>query len=124
MTDYQKMRITRMRKQGIGYTIIAKELRLSLGSIKAFCRRNDLQSSDLLSSIQDESIVETSSENDLISSGNRGNSTTAKQQRTFANTDASSDHPVCEVTVSYSDEPDPGVIADVLELLTHANYGR
>ena len=124
MTDYQKMRITRMRKQGIGYTIIAKELRLSLGSIKAFCRRNDLQSSDLLSSIQDESIVETSSENDLISSGNRGNSTTAKQQRTFASTDASSDHPVCEVTVSYSDEPDPGVIADVLELLTHANYGR
>ena len=124
MTDYQKMRITRMRKQGIGYTIIAKELRLSLGSIKAFCRRNDLQSSDLLSSIQDESIVETSSENDLISSGNRGNSTTAKQQRTFAHTDASSDHPVCEVTVSYSDEPDPGVIADVLELITHANYGR
>ena len=47
MTDYQKKRITLMRKQNIGYSAIAKELRLSLGSVKAFCRRNDLQSTDI-----------------------------------------------------------------------------
>ena len=54
MTDYQKKRITLMRKQNVGYATIAKELRLSLGAVKQFCRRNDLQSDDLETDTQHE----------------------------------------------------------------------
>ena len=56
MTDYQKKRITLMRKQNVGYATIAKELRLSLGAVKQFCRRNDLQSDDLETDTQLENI--------------------------------------------------------------------
>ena len=50
--------------------------------------------------------------------------TTAKQPRALENTELSDGQPICEVTVSYADEPDLGAVADVLDLLTHANYGR
>lgn len=56
--------------------------------------------------------------------GSRVNSTTAKQPRALENTGLSDGQPICEVTVSYADEPDLGAVADVLDLLTHANYGR
>ncbi len=56
MTDYQKKRITLMRKQNAGYAMIAKELRLSLGSVKQFCRRNGLQSGALEAGTQLENI--------------------------------------------------------------------
>ena len=75
MTDYQKKRITLMRKQNVGYATIAKELSLSLGAVKQFCRRNDLQSDDLETDTQLENIAETPPENDLISVESRGNST-------------------------------------------------
>ena len=124
MTDYQKKRITLMRKQNVGYAMIAKELKLSLGSVKQFCRRNGLQSGDLETDTQPENISETPPDVDLISDGNRVNSTTANRPRALANTGVSGDQPVCDVTVSYADEPDLGAVADVLDLLTHANYGR
>ncbi len=59
MTDYQKKRITLMRKQNVGYATIAKELRLSLGAVKQFCRRNGLQSGTLETDTQPENISET-----------------------------------------------------------------
>ncbi len=124
MTDYQKKRIALMRKQNVGYATIAKELKLSLGSVKQFCRRNSLQCSDFENGTQPENIAETPPENDLISVKSRGISTTAKQSRTVESTGFSGDQVICEVTVSYADEPDFGAVADVLDLLTHANYGR
>ena len=72
MTDYQKKRITLMRKQNVGYATIAKELRLSLGAVKQFCRRNDLQSDDLETDTQHENYAEPPLENDLISVESRG----------------------------------------------------
>jgi DNA invertase Pin-like site-specific DNA recombinase len=42
MTQEQKRRITEMRKQNLGYAYIAKELDISLNTVKVFCRRNDL----------------------------------------------------------------------------------
>ena len=65
-----------------------------------------------------------SSDIDLIRANSRDNSTTAKQPRALENTGLSDGQPICEVTVSYADEPDLGAVADVLDLLTHANYGR
>ena len=79
---------------------------------------------DLASDTQPENISASSPEIDLISAGSRVNSTTAKQPRNLAKTGVSGDHPVCDVTISYADEPDLGAVADVLDLLTHANYGR
>ena len=124
MTANQKRRITLMRQNHVGYAAIANELKLPLSTVKAFCRRNGLQASDLASDTQPENISETSPDIDLISAGSRGNSTTAKQPRTLENIGISGNQPVCEVTVSYADEPDLGAVADVLDLLTHANYGR
>ena len=124
MTDYQKKRITLMRKQNVGYATIAKELRLSLGAVKQFCRRNDLQSDNLETDTQPENIAETQPVNDLISVESRGNSTTAKRPRALEKPGTQGSQPVCDVTVSYADEPDETAVADVLTMLTNAHYGR
>ena len=124
MTDYQKKRITLMRKQNVGYAMIAKELKLSLGSVKQFCRRNDLQSDDLETDTQHENYAEPPLENDLISVESRGNSTTAKRPGALKKPGFPDGQPVCDVTVSYADEPDEVAVADVLTMLTNAHYGR
>ena len=124
MTENQKRRIILMRKNHIGYAAIANELKLSLSTVKSFCRRNSLQSSDIETDTQPENISVSSQKVDLIRADSRVNSTTAKQSRALENTELSDGQPICEVTVSYADEPDLGAVADVLDLLTHANYGR
>ncbi len=124
MTENQKRRIILMRKNHIGYAAIANELKLSLSTVKSFCRRNSLQSSDIETDTQPENISVSSQKVDLIRADSRVNSTTAKQPRALENTELSDGQPICEVTVSYADEPDLGAVADVLDLLTHANYGR
>lgn len=124
MTENQKRRIILMRKNHIGYAAIANELKLSLSTVKSFCRRNSLQSSDIETDTQPENISVSSQKVDLIRADSRVNSTTAKQPRALENTELLDGQPICEVTVSYADEPDLGAVADVLDLLTHANYGR
>ena len=42
MTDYQKSAIKQLRESGVGYGKIAAELKLSLNTVKSFCRRNDV----------------------------------------------------------------------------------
>lgn len=42
MTQEQKTRIAQLRHQNVGYASIARELSLSINTVKAFCRRNDL----------------------------------------------------------------------------------
>jgi len=42
MTSEEKNQIARMRKSGLGYTKIARELGLSKNTVSSFCRRNDL----------------------------------------------------------------------------------
>ena len=124
MTDYQKKRITLMRKQNVGYATIAKELRLSLGAVKQFCRRNGLQSGTLETDTQLENIAETPPDVDLISTENRGNNTTAKRSGALEKTGFPDGQLVCDVTVSYADEPDKAAVADVLTILTNAHFGR
>ena len=124
MTQEQKKQITEMREQNLGYAYIARELDISLNTVKAFCRRNDLSGNRSNGDTQPENISVSSQDIDLISAENRGNSSSAKQAGSLENTGFSDGQPVCDVTVSYADEPDPGAVADVLELLTHANYGR
>ena len=124
MTDLQKKRITKLRQQGFGYASIAAELKMPVGTVKTFCRRNNLQTGDLASDTQPENISESSPDIDLLSAENRGNTTACKRPRGLENTEFSDGQPVCEVTVSFADEPDQGAIADVLDMLTHAHYGE
>ena len=110
MTENQKRRITLMRQNHVGYAAIANELKLPLSTVKAFCRSNGLQASDLASDTQIENIAESSPEIDLISAGSRGNSTTATKPESLAKPGFSDDQPICEVTVTCADEPDEAAI--------------
>ena len=40
MTEAQKKMIAKMRDLGAGYTEVAKQLDLPVGTIKTYCRRN------------------------------------------------------------------------------------
>lgn len=42
MTDEQKTKIVSLRREGLGYTTIAKRLDISKDTVKSFCRRNGL----------------------------------------------------------------------------------
>lgn len=42
MTDGQRHQIIQLRKEGCGYTAIAKELDISRDTVRSFCRRNGL----------------------------------------------------------------------------------
>ena len=124
MTDYQKKRITLMRKQNVGYAMIAKELKLSLGAVKQFCRRNGLQSDGLETDTQPENISVITPPIDLINAGKRGNSTTVNRPGSLENAGFSDGRPICKVTFSYADTADETAVADVLNMLMHADYGR
>ena len=124
MTANQKRRITLMRQNHVGYAAIANELKLPLSTVKSFCRRNGLQASDLASDTQPENIAEASPDIDLISAGSRGNSTTATKPESLAKPGFTDDQPICEVTITYADEPDEAAVSDVLDMLRSANYRR
>ena len=124
MTANQKRRITLMRQNHVGYAAIANELKLPLSTVKTFCRRSGLQASDLASDTQPENIAEASPDIDLISAGSRGNSTTATKPESLAKPGFSDDQLICEVTITYADEPDEAAVADVLDMLRSANYRR
>ena len=123
MTNNQKKRITLLRQQGTGYARIASELKLSVSTVKTFCRRNRLMSSDLANDTQPERISETTPIVDLISAEKRGNSTDNRRGR-LGTAGHSDDQPVCEVTIKYADTDDIAAVADVLTLLTNAHYGE
>ena len=42
MTEKQRHEITRLRREGFGYTAVAKQLGISKDTVKSFCRRNGL----------------------------------------------------------------------------------
>ena len=47
MTSEQKLMIEEYRRNGIGYKQIAKDVGISVNSVKTYCRRNNLRSDDL-----------------------------------------------------------------------------
>ena len=48
MNDMQKSQIINMRAAGIGYKAIAKNLDISENTVKSFCRRNNLTSTEMI----------------------------------------------------------------------------
>ena len=43
MTNGEKMLITQQRRQGLGYTEIARKLGMSVNTVKSFCQRNGIK---------------------------------------------------------------------------------
>ena len=123
MTLEQKNQIARMREQNLGYAYIAKEMGISVNTIKAYCRRNDLSGNRSLSDTQPEKASGTSDRIDLNIAGRHGNTTTAKKPGGVGNTDVLGDQQVWDVSVSFADEPDETAVADVLSMLKNARYG-
>ena len=122
MTLEQKSKIARMREQNLGYAYIAKEMGLSVNTIKAYCRRNDLSGNRSLPDTQSEKTFEASGEIDLHIDGRHGNTTTAKKPGSVGNTDVPGNQQVWEVSVSFAEEPDETAVADVLSMLKNARY--
>ena len=73
MTEAQKKMIAKMRGLGAGYTEVAKQLDLPVGTIKTYCRRNGLTGDRR--DTQHQKKPRNTRENDLIDVENRGNST-------------------------------------------------
>ena len=76
MTQEQKTRIAQLRQQNVGYASIARELSLSINTVKAFCRRNDLAGTRNPAVETIETLSRESPDIDLPSGPKRGNSTT------------------------------------------------
>ena len=43
MTNGEKLLITQQRRQGLGYTEIARKLGMSVNTVKSFCQRNGIK---------------------------------------------------------------------------------
>ena len=71
MTEEQKDTITAMRHDQFSYAAIADRLSLSVNAVKAFCRRNALDSRQLTNGKRISDLPETMPSDGLILSRNR-----------------------------------------------------
>ena len=101
MTAEQKFKIASLRKQGFGYSAVAKELGLPKSTVSNYCRANGLAGS----------LVEEKEKNNLLSEPSGVNTVRAgsleKQRPTV----------VPKVTVTFADKPNPEALADALRIL-------
>lgn len=121
MTDLQKQRVQSLRKSGVGYAAIASELQLPLGTVKAFCRREKLQNSDLMALFQGKETSESSAEMNLLYSENRGNTVVAESSKPIENIEFFKGKRY-RVSVSFSEEPDESAQQDVLTMLMNLRW--
>jgi len=99
MTNEQKIRIASLRRAGLGYTAIAREIGLSKSAISNYCRGNGLGS-----------IIEGKGKNDLQKSSVRVITSEAPkpvQQGTSG----------FRVTTIFADEPNEAAVAEALRIL-------
>jgi hypothetical protein len=122
MTEAQKKMIAKMRGLGAGYTEVAKQLDLPVGTIKTYCRRNGLTGDRR--DTQHQKKPRNTRENDLIDVENRGNSTATDQPESLENTKVLPPRPTCEIMVSFADDPDETAVADVIHMLRTADYSK
>ena len=97
MSPTQKQRIEEMRKKGMGYGAIAKQMQMPLNTIKSFCRRNNL-ASDMPGMYPAP-----------IPRKKRNKNQRKKEPPTI----------LCEVMVSYNENPSSLAVADVMQTLMH-----
>ena len=122
MTEEQKNTITAMRHDQFSYAAIANRLSLSVNTVKAFCRRNALDSKQLTNGKRISDLSETMLSDGLILSLNSGNTayTTARKKPGCTNIARAS--VVYSAVVSYADKQDESAVMDVIRILMNTNY--
>lgn len=113
MTDDQKQKIETLRRQGIGYCTVAKRVGLPANTVKTFCRRNNLSSAVLSDGApsrkpQAGTSVQTSAEQIQMK----------KESGSYSSKGKSSAE--CEVTLSFSTNPDMSAVEDVMTALMNS----
>ena len=101
MTNEQKIRIASLRRAGLGYTAIAREIGLTKSAISNYCRGNGLGS-----------IIEGKGKNDLQKSSVRVITSEAPkpvQQGTSG----------FRVTTIFADEPNEAAVVEALRIRTN-----
>ena len=113
MTNAEKLRITRLREQGLGYTQIANRMGISKSTVSTFCQRNGL--------VEEKKEKSRKSNNSLLSGTLRVNTVTADPRPTTVVADGDDAVKItCKVNVTYADKPDETAVADVLDILRNA----
>ena len=116
MTAQEKTTIMRLRKKGTGYSDIAKQLNLSLNSVKSFCRRNSL-----MGMRQSRGLSKTDRTNNLILCKTSGNHTGGEM---VGSSDATASKEKCRLTISFAERSEGNLLADVLGLLMQDTFSR
>ena len=122
MTEEQKDTITAMRHDQFSYAAIADRLSLSVNAVKAFCRRNALDSRQLTNGKRISDLSETMLSDGLILSLNSGNTVDTTAQKKPGCTSRPRALVDYGVTVSYADKPDESAVMDVIRILMNTNY--
>ncbi len=73
MTDKEKKQVETYRKNGYGYKRISNLTNLSVNTIKSYCKRNKLMSSDISNIIQKIKFFIVSNAEKLLSKANTAN---------------------------------------------------
>lgn len=120
MTNQEKARIIEMRSNGEGYNAIAETLKLSINTVKTFCRRNNLTGMRAVP-VHREDLSSPSDTDRLMSGEKGGNSTAARKPSPLGNTGVSADQQPCRVTISFAEESKGNVLTDVLGMLMQAS---
>ena len=114
MTDLEQRRIVVLRSEGKSYNAISRELKLSVNTVKTFCRRNRLSGDKRPVDTQHGNVSVTSHSDGLLYGRDRGNSTVKRSDKGA--------QPNVELTVTYAEKPDGAAITDVLGMLISASY--
>ena len=112
MTDLEQRKIIILRSEGKSYNAIADELNISVNTVKTFCRRNRLGGTRAV-----EKESETTPEIDLISAGNRANSTDTEKPGKPESAGVSAPRKTWKVNVKFAESADENAIPDVMEIL-------
>ena len=97
MSHAQKQMIEELRRKGMGYGAVAKQMNLPLNTIKTFCRRHNIASN-----MQESTLV-------CVPAPRKKRSAPKpkKQKPTI----------FCEITVSYNENASAAAVADVMQTL-------
>ena len=110
MTVEQKRKIEELRRQGLGYCTVAKQVGLPSNTVKTYCRRNNLSTFAL-------SGKAPSTEAKPIVKHPLPAEPAQTTQKVVIVTPKEKAPPECEVTLSYRANPDMRAVTDVMMTL-------
>ncbi len=121
MTDQEKQRIAVMRSGGESYREIADKLKLSINTVKTFCRRNQL-TGIRAGGLENDELSVTPATNGLLSDPTGGNSTATEAPEKHENTGVSRKQPAFKVKLEFADKADESAVPDVLRMLMEGRW--